>query len=210
MRFTDLLPHAPQVGLYVSPQIPESKLSNALDDYAGSVHSEDVLALFDATLMGSAKDGAVFTRDRMVFQNNDLQPPQEVRYEDIVQVDSKRKILGGRRVLLTVNRGRATFEIEMDFSGKPKAADFVLRFLREAMLHPGAFGEASDAENLSGGSKDASRILKSVPAVSGHSKEDAVTDRETVLRTLDDLLSSGRLSPADYDAMIKVLDRSVE
>ena len=72
----------------------------------------------------------------MIFQNNDLQSIHEVRYEDIVQVDARRKLIGGRRVLVTVNRGQATFEIEMDFSGKPQAADFVLRFLREAMLHP--------------------------------------------------------------------------
>lgn len=186
----------------MAPNIPEDKLGNALKDYARTVSGEDVLALFDATLMGSAKDGAVFTRDRFVFQNNDLEPIHNVRYEDIVQVDSRRKLLGGRRVLLTVNRGQATFEIELDFSGKPKAADFVQRFLREAMLHPG--NVATDS------AREASSSEK--PAETGHidvrqGAKGTATDKEAVMRTLKDLRDEGLLSTADYSAMIRVLER---
>ncbi|MEM6647720.1 MAG: hypothetical protein AAF730_15855, partial [Bacteroidota bacterium] len=59
----ELIPHAPQMRLYVAPQIPENKLQNALGDYAPSLAADTVLALFDATLMGSAKDGILFTED---------------------------------------------------------------------------------------------------------------------------------------------------
>lgn len=174
----DLIPNAPQVGLFVVPHIPAEKLKNALDDYANEVAVEDVLALYDATLMGSAKDGAVFTSDGVIFQNNDLEPAHDVRYHDVVHVDSKRKLLGGRRLVLSVNRGRATFELEMDFSGKPKAADYILRFLRDAMLR----GEGTDVE-------------------------DGETDIEEVTSVLDDLKDRGLLSRSDYEALMRILGR---
>lgn len=211
MRYTDLIPHAPHVGLYVAPHIPQNKLGNALEDYAKTLSRAEVIALFDATLMGSAKDGAVFARDRMIFQNNDLQPVHEVQYEDIVQIDARRKLIGGRKVLLTVNRGRATFEIEMDFSGKPQAADFVLRFLREAMLHPGTIGADGDVEAQSGssalGSDAAAERTPGNAADYGTAEGASGTDAEAVSRTLQDLRDRGLLSPADYDAMIGVLKR---
>lgn len=144
---SDLIPHAPQHGLYVAPSVPSEKLRNALQDYGEGVDEADVLALYDATLMGSAKDGALFTTDRLLVQNNDLEPVHEIRYEDIVSVESRRKLIGGRRVKLKVNRGRATFDLEIDFSGKPDAAEYVARFLKEAMLRdPEAAPTATDIE----------------------------------------------------------------
>jgi hypothetical protein len=128
------VPHAPRLGLYVKPGIPADKLQNALDDYAQTVVSEDVEALYDATLFGSAKDGAVLTADRIVFQNTDLQPAQEMRYDDIVNVVLKRRLLGGRKVIVDLNAGHATVTHTIDFSGKGQAAQYVARFLHEAML----------------------------------------------------------------------------
>ena len=34
---SDLIPHAPQVGLYVHPNIPPDKLRNALKDFAHDI-----------------------------------------------------------------------------------------------------------------------------------------------------------------------------
>lgn len=174
----DLIPNAPQLGLYVAPHIPSDKLKNALDDYANVVAADDVLALYDATLLGSAKDGAVFTRDGFVFQNNDLETTHDVRYNDLIQVDSKRKLLGGRRLTLMVNRGRATFELEMDFSGKPEAANYVVRFLREAMLR-----REGETDYRSAGK----------------------TDVQAVLAELEDLKDRGLLAPADLQAIERLL-----
>lgn len=175
----DLIPTAPQIGLYVAPDIPEEKLSNALADFAKGLAREDVVALYDATLMGSAKDGAVFTREAVVFQNNDLEPAHHIGYQDIVQVESKRRLLGGRRLFLTVNRGRATFDLVMDFSGKPEAAAYVLRFLREAMLH----GDRADPETDR-------------------------TNVNAVESALADLNMKGLLSADDFEAMKRILARS--
>ncbi len=132
---TELIPNSPDIGLYVGSGIPPEKKKNALNDYARGVDSSDVLALYDATLLGGAKDGAVFTSKSFVFQNTDLDEPKTIRYEDIVRVHTKRSFLSGRKVVLDVNSGgRATVEMVVDFSGKPKAAEFVAKFLYEAML----------------------------------------------------------------------------
>lgn len=180
----ELLPHAPQHGLFVAPLIPPDRLRNALRDYARSAAAEDVLALYDATLLGNGKDGAVFTADRVVFQNNDLQPTHEVQYRDLVHVETKRKLLGGRQVQLEVNRGRATFTLTMDFSGKPDAADYVARFLHEAMLH----GAAAEMDAPSAGS------------IGGD------TDVAAVRAALARLVDEGRLSAADFERLVAVLE----
>ena len=128
------IPHAPPLGLYVQPDIPDDKLTNALSDYAHGVRKEDVVALYDATLFGSAKDGAVMTAERIVFQNTDLQPAQEMRYDDIVNVSRKKRLLGGAKVVVDLNAGQATVTHTIDFSGKGAAAQYVARFLHEAMM----------------------------------------------------------------------------
>ncbi|GIV58298.1 MAG: hypothetical protein KatS3mg042_1211 [Rhodothermaceae bacterium] len=177
----DLIPHAPQMGLYVKPHIPADKLANALRDYAKTVRAEEVLALYDATLMGSARDGAVFTADRFVFQNNNLEEPQEIRYEDLVRVTTTKKFLGGRKVEIDVNRGRATVTLEIDFSGKPEAAGYVARFLNEAMLR-------GVMETREAGGEDATPFPR--PGVQ--------TDLEAVRAALDELHEQELLSAEDW------------
>ena len=132
----ELLPHAPRLGLHLAPEIPPDKLRTAIRDYARDVAPEDVLALYDATRLGSAKDGALFLADRFVFQNHALQDALSVRYEDVVRVEEKRQLLGGRRVEIDVNRGRATVAEALDFSAHADAAEYVARLLKEAMLRP--------------------------------------------------------------------------
>jgi hypothetical protein len=173
----DRLPHAPHVGLFVVPHIPEARLANALNDYAHHVKHSDVLALYDATLSGNAKDGAVFARDRFVFQNTDLEAPQTVRYRDLVGVETHSRWmgLGGKKVDLTVNRGRATFDLTMVFSGQPGAAEHVAAFLETAMLH-------DLSENTETG-----------------------TDVAAVRDALQRLYNEGKLSEADLERLLNVL-----
>lgn len=174
----EYLPTAPDLGLYVAPDVPAAKLRAALADYAPDVDPAAVVALYDATRLGSAKDGAVFLADRLVFQNNDLQSPRTVRYEDVVGVRSKRKLLGGREVEVDVNRGRATVTETIDFSGHPDAAEYVERFLQQAL----AAGARRPAE---------------APA--------AATDRRAVREALDRLVALGRLAEDDRQRMLDAL-----
>lgn len=175
------LPHAPQMGLYVGPDLPEKKVQKALSDYATDVDPTEVVALYDATLTGTGGDGAVFTATRVVFQNNDLQPVHSIRYQDLVGVEASSRWwgLGGKKVDLKVNRGRATFDVVLDFSGAPEAADYVADVLHEAML--------SDVE------------LEAEPA-------STETDVEAVRRAFDRLRARQKLSESDYEQLLAVLD----
>lgn len=190
----ELLPHSPAIGLYVAPDIPERLLDNALGDYAKAVAGDEALALYDATLTGNAKDGAVFTADRFVYQNSDLSPAQEIRYDDIVGVKSKRKLLMGKKVHVDVNRGRATVTSVVDFSGKPDAADHVARFLYEAMMY---------SIEVGAGETDVAQAARWQAAPEPGLGE---TDVAAVREALEGLVTRGRLSPRDRDAMLRALE----
>ena len=139
----DLLPHAPKMGLYVSPDVPEKKLRGAVRDYAKGVHFEDVIALYDGTLLGNGRDGAIFLDDRLIFQNSDFEPAQTVRYRDLVHLDTKRSRLRGTYIEMEVNRGRATFSAKLDLSKHPDSLEYIERLLQQVMLLPeqSALGE---------------------------------------------------------------------
>jgi len=183
----ELIPHAPQMGLHVAPNMPDDKRRNALSDYGDGMAPDDVVALYDATLTGNAKDGALFAADRMIFQNTDLEAAQTVRYRDLVGVASKRRLLGGRKVVLDVNRGRATFQLTMDFSGSGEAAQYVARFLEEAM-HRSARADMARAE-------------PDAPA-----DEPATTDVDAVRTALDELRADGQLTEEDYHRLLGALE----
>ena len=133
---TDLLPHAPKMGLYVAPDIPEKKLRGAVRDYAKGVHPEDVIALYDGTLLGNGKDGAVFLDDRLIFQNSDFEPAQTVCYHDLVLLGTKQSRLRGTYIEMEVNRGRATFSAKLDLSKHPDSLEYIERLLQKVMLLP--------------------------------------------------------------------------
>lgn len=184
----EYLPHAPNRGLYVAPEIPRDKLAAAVGDYGSGVRPEEVLALYDATRLGSGKDGALFLTDRFVFQNHNLQTPQTIRYDDLVRVEARRLMLGGRKVEFDVNRGRATVTEALDFSGQAGAAEFVERFLKEAMLSSAArsFGHATP------------------PEVEGPRTE-AGTDVRAVEDALGKLRGQGSLAEPDYVRLLDLL-----
>ncbi len=129
----ELIPHAPNFGVYVHPHIPDKLLRNAIEDYAPEMAAQKVIALLDLTFLKNAKDGALLGADRMVFQNTDLAAPQMVHYRDIVGVEKKRKIFSCK-LHLDVNSGRATFRVTIDFAGKEKAIGYFHKFFQEAML----------------------------------------------------------------------------
>lgn len=174
----EYLPTAPDLGLYVAPDIPSAKLRAAIADYAPDVAPGEVVALYDATRLGSAKDGALFLADRLVFQNNDLQPARTIRYEDIVGVRSKRKLLGGREIQIDLNRARATVTETLDFSGQPGAAEYVERFLQQALAQ-------------------GARTPSAPPR--------GTTDRAAVEAALDRLVAAGRLADADRQRLLDAL-----
>ena len=131
---TRYIPHAPKLGLHVRPSIPRKLRRNAIKDYASEVAERDILALYDNTWLGNAKDGIVFTTRYLVFQNSDFDKPRKIRYGDIVRAEIQRGRLGGAALQLDVNSGHATVTEVMDFGARPKALEYVHRFILEVML----------------------------------------------------------------------------
>jgi len=141
----NLLPHAPKIGLFVAPDIPPKRLKGATRDYAKGSHPEDVIALYDGTILGNGRDGAVFLDDRLIFQNSDLEPPQTILYRDIVFLESNRSRIRGTHIEIEINRGRATFSVKLNLSKHPQSLEYIEKLLQKLMLAPESHdGEATD------------------------------------------------------------------
>ena len=60
---TEMTPHDPKNRWYLHPQIPQDKLDRAMKKYGAGLKHEDVLALGDNTVFGSAPAGCLLTAD---------------------------------------------------------------------------------------------------------------------------------------------------
>ncbi|PSQ89828.1 MAG: hypothetical protein BRD43_02960, partial [Bacteroidetes bacterium QS_4_64_154] len=87
--------------------------------------------------------------------------------------------LGGKGVDLTVNRGRATFELTMDFSGATDAASYVADFLDAAMVEDIDFAPSSEPD---------------------------ATDVAAVRDALQRLRAEQKLTEDDYQRLLDVLE----
>jgi len=80
--------------IYVAPDIPEKKLNNAIKAFKCEDFYESILAIYDDTLFGSAKEGLVFTGEKMIhhkygtFIYNDI---ESVEYIEDITVNDKGK-----------------------------------------------------------------------------------------------------------------------
>ena len=64
----DRVPEIKNIGkAYVTPDIPDKKVNNAVAAYAQDVESGYILAVIDTTIFGSGKEGFLFTGNRMYF-----------------------------------------------------------------------------------------------------------------------------------------------
>lgn len=55
-------------GVFIYPNIPSKKLTNAIKSYAGDIMPDDVMVLLDDTLFGSASEGLIATKDKLYFK----------------------------------------------------------------------------------------------------------------------------------------------
>lgn len=55
--------------IYISPDIPDKKMNNAISTYAKEVEPEYVLVVIDTSMFGSAKDGLLFTGNKIFCSN---------------------------------------------------------------------------------------------------------------------------------------------
>lgn len=55
---------------YISPNIPDEKLRSAANFIAGGINKSEIIGILDSTLLESAKEGYVFTKDTFYCNNN--------------------------------------------------------------------------------------------------------------------------------------------
>lgn len=72
--------------VFVAPDIPEKKLNNVAKVYNLDESLNAVLAIYDNTVFGSAKDGIIFTGEKLSVKEP-FENPYDVLYSDIEAVD---------------------------------------------------------------------------------------------------------------------------
>jgi len=75
--------------VYITPEIPEKKLNNVIKAYKCESFYESILAIYDDTVFGSAKDGLVFTGEKMIHSDGEL---TEYIYSEIQSVEYIRDV----------------------------------------------------------------------------------------------------------------------
>ena len=71
---------------YVKPDIPEKKLKKAIKSYAQEVNQEQVVALCDLTLFGSAKVGFLITPAGFYYKES-LTDPVHFTFQNLVSTE---------------------------------------------------------------------------------------------------------------------------
>ncbi|MEZ2299373.1 hypothetical protein [Variovorax sp. RCC_210] len=72
--------------IHVAPQIDEKRLNNAIKAFGFSGEPGSIIALFDNTLMGSGKDGLLFTGEQLIYRAT-FADPISVAYAAIESVE---------------------------------------------------------------------------------------------------------------------------
>jgi hypothetical protein len=77
-------------GIYIVPNIPEKKLNNILTAFKCENSRNNILAIYDNSLLGNAKEGLVFTGERILYNNGEL---FEFKYKDMKEFKYIRNVL---------------------------------------------------------------------------------------------------------------------
>lgn len=79
----------------IAPQIDEKKLNNAVKSFAFAGSPSNVVALLDNTLLGSGKDGILFTGEQLIYRAS-FSDPVSVPYASIVSAECVEIITGSK------------------------------------------------------------------------------------------------------------------
>lgn len=111
--------------LYIAPGIPEKKLQGALKSYADGVRPETVLALHDATKLGSASEGYLITMAALYLHPRH-DAPRAVRFVEITSVS---------QIPLTNAKGIQTGQWGMRIHAQDKTIDITPEDMALDALH---------------------------------------------------------------------------
>jgi hypothetical protein len=97
---TEMTPHDPKNRWYLHPQIPQDKLDRAIKKYGAGLKHEDVLALGDNTVFGSATAGCLLTADGICCRV--ARGGRMVRWSEI----SSAEVVGSEGIQIRLTDGR--------------------------------------------------------------------------------------------------------
>lgn len=72
--------------IFISPEIPEKKLNNAIKSFGCEDNHKAILAIYDNTIFGSAKDGIVFTGEKILYKAS-FEEKIEIYYDNFESVE---------------------------------------------------------------------------------------------------------------------------
>ena len=95
----------------IAPQIDEKRLNNAVKSFAFSGNPSNVIALLDNTLLGSGKDGILFTGEQIIYRAS-FADPVSVPYASIASAEYVETVTGSKsdkiEVSLLIRRQNGT------------------------------------------------------------------------------------------------------
>lgn len=99
--------------VYVTPEIPEKKLNNVITAFHCEDFKDSIIAIQDGTIFGSAKEGFVFTGEKMIhhehgeFKYSEI---ESVKYTKDIIVNEKGKEKEEEYIVVSKNGGEYKFE----------------------------------------------------------------------------------------------------
>ncbi len=72
--------------VFIAPEIPEKKLNNAVKAFHCEDNIGSIIAIYDNTLLGSAKEGLVFTGEKIIYKSSSSEPT-ELHFNDFESVE---------------------------------------------------------------------------------------------------------------------------
>jgi hypothetical protein len=95
--------------VYISPNIPQKKVYNAINSYAPYVLDSQVIALYDSTVFGSAKEGLLITGAAFYYKKY-LKNPIQINFNEIKSLQMKWE---SKKVKNKIYEKRAKLKIEI-------------------------------------------------------------------------------------------------
>jgi len=119
--------------IYVTPNIPEKKLNNAIRAFGCEDFYKSILAIYDDTFLGSAKEGIVFTGEKIIHSKYGTfyySKISSVKYRKDIFEDEKGKLKKEEYILIETKDGEK-FKLKegMVYLDKEKFAEFLNKII---------------------------------------------------------------------------------
>lgn len=122
--YSYLLEHIASLGqrAYLSPEIPEKKLNNAIVSFKKDIDPNHVIALYDSTVFGNGKDGCLFLGEVMYIKTS-FKETRTIYYKDLKDIvleqtpNEKGKVIN--RIYLSLSTVQERIDITDDLTNVP-------------------------------------------------------------------------------------------